>query len=212
MTHKIDVKLPTKWSEVTVAQYQKLWKVYESETEAYQAVRRSIELLGGLEHGALEQARWQDIESAHATLSWLMSDPDALTMKMPLQNTVNLNGVRYGFIPNWSMVTVGEFADLETHTQAGMFDRMEKVLSILYRPIYLEKGDSYEIELYTVSPDRQKAMLEMPMDVAIGAVLFFCNIEKALVINMEAYLANPKKILNLHRSIRSGVGTQLSMN
>lgn len=174
------ITLPTDFSEVTVSQYKRLWKVYEHEKEPYEAVRRAIETLCDLDHGALQQAHWGSIEEAAEKIGWLMQEPDVLTLKMPLKQKVKLRGIKYGFVPDWSRLTVGEFADIETYTQQGLFDKLEKILSVLYRPICKEKGDSYEIEKYEVSKRRQEAMLHLPMDVAIGAMVFFCNIERAL--------------------------------
>ena len=58
------ITLPTDFSEVTVSQYKRLWKVYEHEKEPYEAVRRAIETLCDLDHGALQQAHWGSIEEA----------------------------------------------------------------------------------------------------------------------------------------------------
>lgn len=187
------ITLPTDFSEVTVTQYKQIWRVYEKETEPYEAVRRAIETLCNLECGALQQAHWGSIEEAAEKIGWLMQEPDVLTLKMPLKQTIKHRGIKYGYIPDWSRLTVGEFADIETYTQQGLFDNLEKILSVLYRPICKEKGDSYEIEKYDVSKRRQEAMLQLPMDVAIGAMVFFCNIEKALATTSQPSLKRKQK-------------------
>lgn len=206
------VSLPEGYHEITIEQYQNVWKAYEKSTNAHESVRLAIECLGGLEQGSLQNAQWHEIEKAGELLAWFISDPDASTMKQPLQNKVKLNGRWYGFIPNWTTLTVGEFADLDTYCNQGMFDNLHVIMSILYRPIALERHDSYEIETYLPSKERKAEMLNLKMDVAIGALVFFCNIEKELAITMQRSLKRMEQMKKPRRFTASGDGTPLSTN
>lgn len=206
------VSLPEGYHEITIEQYQNVWKAYEKSMNAHESVRLAIECLGGLEPGTLKNAQWHEIEKAGELLAWFMSDPDASTMKQPLQNKVKLNDRWYGFIPNWTTLTVGEFADLDTYCNEGMFENLHIIMSILYRPIVLERHDSYEIESYLPSKERKAEMLNLKMDVAIGALVFFCNIEKELAITMQHYLNEKTQIKKPKRFTASGDGMPLSTN
>ena len=177
--------LPEGWDEVTIDQYKEVWRVYEREEEAYNAVRRAIEVLANLEANTLQHAEWKDIENAAAIIHWFLQEPDASTMKMPLQTLITHKGKRYGFIPDWTKLTVGEFADLETYCQGGTFENLHKIMGVLYREVYLETAAGYEIALYDADKKRQEDMRELTMDVAMGALVFFCNIEKELAITMQ---------------------------
>jgi hypothetical protein len=183
------ITLPDDWHEITLEQYKEVWKVYERETESYAAVRRSIEVLAGLKPGQLEHVQWADLTKATDKINWFLSEPDARTMQMPLQNIITHNNKQYGFIPDWGTLTVGEFADIETYMQESSFTNLEHIMSILYRPIALIRNDCYEIELYKPDKQRAKDMLTLPMDVVMGAFVFFCNIEKALATTTQQYLA-----------------------
>ncbi len=206
------VSLPEGYHEITIEQYQNVWKAYEKSTHAHESVRLAIECLAGLEQGALQNAQWHEIEKAGELLAWFISDPDASTLKQPLQNKIKLNGRWYGFIPNWTTLTVGEFADLDTYCNQGMFENLHIIMSILYRPIALERHDSYEIESYVPSKERKAEMLNLKMDVAIGALVFFCNIEKELAITMERSLNGKTQMKKPRRFTASGDGTPLSTN
>jgi len=206
------VTLPSDYSEITIAQYQKVWKVYEKESNAHQAVRRTIECLGNLTEGTLEQAQWKDIESAAEKIHWFLSEPDASLLRTELQNQVTLNNKQYGFIPNWSTLTVGEFADLETYCNQGMFENLHIIMSIVYRPIALTRHDSYEIERYVPSKERKQLMLNLPMDVAIGALVFFCNIEKELVSITQPYSKQKEQMNQQKQLVLNGDGMLPSMN
>lgn len=206
------VSLPEGYHEISIEQYQNVWKAYEKSTNAHESVRLAIECLGGLEQGSLQNAQWHEIEKAGELLAWFISDPDASTMKQPLQNKVKLNGRWYGFIPNWTTLTVGEFADLDTFCNEGMFENLHIIMSILYRPIVLERHDSYEIETYLPSKERKAEMLNLKMDVAIGALVFFCNIEKELAITMQHSLKRMDQMIKPRRFTANGDGTPLSTN
>lgn len=188
------VTLPDDFSEITVGQYMELWAMYEKETDAYNAQRRCIEMLSGLEPNSLQDATWDSIERASATLNWLMQDPDPFTRKMPLVRRFELKGQQYGFIPDLSKLTVGEYADLETMCSGGVFKSLEKLCAILFREVIDEKLDKYEIVNYRVSKERKKAMLDLPMNIAIGAMVFFCNTAKELISTTQHYLEKEKKV------------------
>ena len=187
------ITLPDNYSEVTVGQYMELWKMYEKEDDAYLAQRRAIETLAGLEPNALQDASWESIEQSSETLNWLISEPDPFTLKMPLIRRFELKGQQYGFIPDMSLLKVGEYADLETLCGAGVFENLNKLCAILFREVTTEKLDKYEIVSYSMSAERKKAMLELPMNIAVGAVVFFCNTARELAFTTERYLARRGK-------------------
>lgn len=204
--HTMKITLPDNYSEVTVGQYMELWKMYEKEDDAYNAQRRAIETLAGLEPNSLQNATWESIEQSSATLNWLISEPDPFTLKMPLVRRFELKGQQYGFIPDMTRLTVGEYADLETMCSSGVFESMNKLCAILFREVTTEKLDKYEIVPYSISPDRKVNMLDLPMNIAVGAIVFFCNTAKELVSTTERYLENAEKSLKAMPSIKNGDG------
>ena len=200
------ISLPNDYSQITVGQYKAIWKMYEREEDAYHAQRRCIELLADLEEGALQNASWESIEVASATLNWLIDDPDPFALKMPLINTFELHDVKYGFIPDWTKLTVGEYADLETFCKQGVFEVLEKLCAIVFRPIVSEKNDRYTIESYQPDEKRSEAMLDLPMNIAVAAMVFFSHIEKELATTMQRYLKKAAKE-NPTLFMENGVGT-----
>ena len=200
------ITLPDNYSEVTVAQYMKLWKMFEEEDDVYVSQRKCIETLAGLEPGALKDATWDSIEASSATLNWLVADPDPFTLKMPLIRRFELKGQQYGFIPDMNKLTVGEYADLETMCKGGIFDVLDKLCGILFREVTKEKLDKYEIVTYDLSPDRTRAMQDLPMNIAVAAIVFFCNTAKELIITTQRYLQKAEKASKGTLSTPSGGG------
>jgi hypothetical protein len=98
------------------------------------------------------------------------------------QPTFIFNGIKYGFIPNLDEITAGEFVDLQKYEDEfntrGI--NMYKIMSILYRPIIDEASfNHYKIEEY--SGKLNETFKEMPVDIALGAHVFFCSLGQDLL-------------------------------
>ena len=199
------ITLPDNYSEITVGQYMELWEMYESVQDAHESQRRCIELLSGLEAHSLQEATWDSLQEASEALSWLVKDPDPFTLKMPLIRRFELKGQQYGFIPDMSKLTVGEYADLETLCRGGVFGVLNKLCAILFRQVSKEKMDKYSIIAYAPSEERKEVMKDLPMNIAVAAVVFFCNTGKELILTTELFLEKQAKEAGM-RYTTSGAG------
>ncbi len=91
----------------------------------------------------------------------------------PLVRTFEHMGVTYGFNPNLSAMTVGEYADLETICQ-DLYANLVAFASVLYRPVVFKRGDAYEITPYAGVEEVESFRL-LRMEVILGALAFFLN-------------------------------------
>jgi len=100
--------------------------------------------------------------------------------------TFELNGTRYGFIPNWDEFTAGEWIDAE-QLCGDFWKNAHKVMALLFRPVTREWGNRYEIEPYTAKEDAE-AFLDMPADQVAGALLFFSTTKNELLSTLQSSL------------------------
>ncbi len=100
--------------------------------------------------------------------------------------TFELNGTRYGFIPNWDEFTAGEWIDAE-QLCGDFWNNAHKVMALLFRPVTREWGNRYEIEPYTAKEDAE-AFLDMPADQVAGALLFFSTTKNELLSTLQSSL------------------------
>ena len=122
--------------------------------------------------------------------------------------TFELNGTRYGFIPNWDEFTAGEWIDAEQMC-GDFWKNAHKVMALLFRPVTREWGNRYEIEPYTAKEDAE-AFLDMPADQVAGALLFFSTTRNALLSTLQSSLIQAAtKVATT--SGRSGGGTLSSI-
>lgn len=203
------LELPESYEEITVGQYREMWSAIQDHHDETTTARRVVEILGKLEPGALSNADYADLNTATTALRWIMDEPDPFTLEMPLHQRVYLEGVEYGFIPDWTKLTVAEYADLETFCHRGLFDYLEKAMSVMYRPVVKEGLGMYEIETYEPSKQREQVMTDCPMSVCVSAMVFFCAIQKELATTMRPSSSSPRPttIKRLIAYMRSGAGT-----
>ena len=204
---QVKIKIPESYADVTVRQYKRLMQMWNDTDDAKEAALKAVAALCDLDREVLDYADSGDVSKVIEDLLWLVKEPNPLAMTLPLQRKVKLNGVEYGFIPNWTKLTVGEFADLESYSSKNLFDNLEKALAVWYRPITKKKADdSYSIEPYEPHLTKQEKMLDMPMDVVVGAMVFFYRIERRLAIDSRlSSIRQARKTLKT-KSTTSGDG------
>ena len=95
-------------------------------------------------------------------------------------------------------ISLGEYIDLDNYLSDQ--NNIHKAMAVLYRPITHKKEDRYDIVPYD-GTRYSDDYLEMPLDVAFGAYVFFWNLNKELVeatlnyLEMEEADSDLKQIL-----------------
>ena len=202
---KIQITIPESYADVSVKQYKRMMSELKDVEEETEIAMRAVAALCDLDRKVLNYAPVDEIAKCIKAITWLIQEPDITKSNIPLQKTFVLNGVEYGFIPNWTKLTVGEFADIESYT-SDTYNNLEKIMAVLYRPVTQKKADeSYSIEPYEPHHTKQEAMLNCKMDVVIGAMVFFYHIGREFVKDMPHYFKNQKN-KKVTRSTQNGVG------
>ena len=88
-------------------------------------------------------------------------------------------------IPNLSDITYGENKDITTFLTD--WSTIHLAMSVLFRPIVRTANGTYEIEKYVGIADRE-LMRQMPLDVVLGANLFFYRLLEELLKAIPNYL------------------------
>jgi hypothetical protein len=149
------------------------------------------------------------------TFNYAHYSPPRQTLK-PSSDQKNISDKQisnFGFIPNLEDMTFGEYTDLDTYITD--WDNMHKAMAVLYRPIK-KKGlnGTYEIEEYNGSITYSEVMKFAPLDVCLGATVFFYNLGNELLKATIAYLEKDTEVQNIlqnQTSDKSGDGIVQSM-
>jgi len=179
---KINIKVPESLSEITLEQYQKFDKLIH-ENEASEFVnQKTIEIFCGIDLKDVARIRLADVNELLEHLNKI------LQQRTPLINTFKLGSKEYGFIPKIEDITSGEYIDLENYLSD--VSNLHKAMAILYRPIISKSHNIYLIEEYESSDKYSDVMKQMPLDVALGSMVFFWTLFNDCVSGLMDFIHN----------------------
>ena len=205
---KVEIQIPSNLSEVTLEQYQKFTKLNtEANQDSSFLMHKTVEIFCNL--------NLQDIAKVKFTyVQEILNDINNLfDKKQDLIPTFTHRGIEYGLIPVLDDMTLGEYVDLDENFTD--WDTMHKAMAVLYRPVTFKKGDRYQIEEYS-GLDNAETMKQIPLDVVMGCMFFFWNLNEELLKTTLNYLNQeiPKELTTeqLQTLVKSGGGINQSMD
>ena len=107
-----------------------------------------------------------------------------MSQETPHTTQFELEGVKYGFIPDLSQMSLGEYIDLEEALKETK--SFHKAMSVMYRPIVKSFSNLYTVETYDASVERQEIMKSAPLGIASSAVVFFLSYRKRVTSGFPA--------------------------
>lgn len=203
---KLNILVPEHLKEITLEQYQKFAKLNTKENEGSAfLLHKMIEVFCNLDLKDIATIKYKDVQKITLQLNKVF---DKKTELIP---TFKLKGIEYGFVPELDEITLGEYIDLDNYL--GDWDNMHKAMAVLYRPINFKKNNKYHIEDYKGS---NSIMLDMPLDIALGAMVFFWSLNEELLQITLNYLNKeiPNNLTSQQKEAleKSGIGINQSMD
>ena len=203
---KLQITIPTTLSEITLEQYQKFLSIAKDNPDGEFIQHKMVEIFCNIDLKDAAKISYKDVNEITTNLSNLF------TQKYELKKTFKLGDTEFGFITNLDEITLGEYTDLDKYISD--WDMMHNAMAVLYRPITKKLKDKYQIEEYNGSYTYCDAMKFAPVDVVLGAVVFFYTLGNELLKSTIVYLENNKEfqnIVNNHNLEVNGVGIHHSM-
>ena len=186
---KVNLIIPNKWEDITISTYQKYLKIQESKAKDRNKVIKSLSLLCNTSEDIVKKMAYKDLVDIMGIVSELIdSEPDSTSFK----KTFKLDGDEYGFIPNMSKLTTGEYIDLESYCKEPI-ENLHIIMSILYRKITFKRNEKYAIEPYDPDKFKEELFKDCPMDVALSSLGFFLTLGERLARISHNYLKKQKK-------------------
>ena len=197
---KIKLNVPEDLSEITLSQYQRWIKIVDKQDEIgtfYQ--QKMVEIFCNAELQHIMQMRVKDIEEITTHLDNLFNQ------KPEFKALFRLEDEEFGFIPKLDDMTFGEYVDLDNYL--SNWSRMDSAMAVLFRPVVYKRKGKYLIEDYVSS--EQYDLSDMPLDVVLGALIFFCDLKNELLKHILNYLKT-QDIVDIPQSLKdlleSGIG------
>ena len=207
---KTEIVIPTSLSEIPLKSYQEFMKVVEKSNDEEFIGQKTIEIFCGLKMKDVVKVKWSDVKSLTLHLN------EIFKAKPKFQATFKIDNTEFGFIPNLEDMTFGEYIDLESNISS--VETFHKAMAVMYRPITKKVKDRYEIFEYTGTDEFSDVMKFAPLNVVLGATLFFSTLGSDLVqhtlTSLEKEIQKNPKIMTLAKErnlIKDGDGTIQSM-
>jgi len=207
---KTEIVIPTSLSEIPLKSYQEFIKVVEKSNDDEFIGQKTIEIFCGLKMKDVVKVKWSDVKSLTLHLN------EIFKAKPKFQATFKIQDTEFGFIPNLEDMSFGEYIDLESNI--SNVETFHKAMAVMYRPITKKVKDRYEIFEYKGTDEFSDVMKYAPLNVVLGATVFFSTLGSDLVqhtlTSLEQEIQKNPKIMTLAKErnlIKDGDGTIQSM-
>jgi hypothetical protein len=223
---RLKLTIPRTLADITLGQYQDYMKVVDevkkgkkedeelSSGEIEWLNKKTLQIFCGVElketynvpltafMAALEQVERCFAQDTPLVRDWIIKD---------------INGVeqRMGFIPDLEKMSFGEYVDLDGFL--GDWSQMHKAMAILFRPVRYASKELYRIEEYKGKETLDTyadVMKLMPVNIALGAVVFFYRLGAKLLDATMSYLENQPEVSSHFRETlpNGGAGIRASLH
>jgi hypothetical protein len=205
---QVEINVPDSLSEIKLEQYQKFQALNTDEnSESPFLLQKMIEIFCNLNLKEVATIKYKSVQVIVEHLNKVFS------VKTDLKNTFKLKGVEYGFIPVLDDMSLGEYIDLDNYI--GDWDNMHKAMNVLFRPIENKRGVKYNVIEYG-KQDNSQVLKDMPLDIVLGAMVFFYHLNNELLTITLSYLEeemHQEMTLEQRQTLeRSGLGINQSMD
>ena len=205
---EFQISIPTKLSEVKLSQYQKFLQIAKDNEDSELLHQKMVQIFCGIDLKDVAEIRYKDVLEITASLGLMFENKNHRFI-----NRFKMGGVDFGFIPNLEDISFGEYTDLDTYLSD--WKQMNKAMAVLYRPIKKNGlNGTYEIEKYNGSITYSDVMKHAPLDVVLGANVFFYNLGNELLSSTMDYLEKDKEVMTIlhrHNLQEDGAGIVQSM-
>lgn len=171
---ELEVSVPQQLSSIKLEQYQRYLaiakNVDEEEKDNEFLNLKALEIFCGLSLKDSYNLPVSMFESVLVQVSRCFQEKTDLVQRFKMTGSDGVTA-EFGFIPNLDKMTFGEYIDLESYISD--WDNMHKAMAVMYRPIVAGKKHLYEIEPYEGSERWADVMKDAPVNVALGAMVFF---------------------------------------
>lgn len=161
---------------MSIENYVKIFKVKDIFTEEYFAAK----LINIVTGAPLDKLLETDYEEITFLTTQILSLIPQETPKFV--DRFELEGVSYGFFPDWKGLTFAEYMDMDTISTKKpeeLYDLLHILCAIMYRPIVKERSThDFDIEKYDVKSMTIRAELfkkHLDVKYILGAQFFFIN-------------------------------------
>ena len=179
---KLSFNIPESFDELNLGRYQRLMAVLKKDEDVHD-IEKVIRILNCITDIPKRQLYGLDMKSIGKLGKHLTTFLETVPTD-ELKHFIEIEGVEYGFHPQLSEITMGEWVDIDTYIGQGVEENLHKIMSVLYRPIVEKDGDLYCIEEYKPCQKRQELFKnKLKVGDFYGVSVFFSDLGRELLTN-----------------------------
>lgn len=181
---QIELSVPTTLNDMTLGQYQRYMKIVEDNKEnADEFINlKLIEIFCNVSLKDVLSIPAKDAERVLGIIGKAFEEQPKLIRRF------DLLGVDMGFEPQLESIALGAYIDVEDNISD--WQTMHKAMAALYRPVNFSQKDKYTVAPYEPSDEVSALMRDMPLDVAMSAMVFFYDLGMELLKAIPSYIQN----------------------
>jgi hypothetical protein len=160
---------------ISIDHYIKIFKIKDLFSDDYFAAKL-LNIVTGAPVEDLLESDYQEVEYLAAYVMSLLP----IEKKQPFIDRFQIDGVHYGFFPNWKDLSFAEYVDMDTISTKQpdeLLQMLHILAAVMYRPIVQEKSEhDFKIEKYDVESMQERSELfnkKLDIKVILGAQFFF---------------------------------------
>ena len=187
---KIDEKEYELKDYISIEDYSNIFKVKDLFTDQYFAAK-VVNLITGC---PIEDLLKSDYEQVNYLATYIISLVP-MDKNIPFVDRFEIDGIHYGFFPNWRDLTFAEFVDIDTISTKEpkeLLNMLHILAAIMYRPIDHEISEhNFLIEEYDLKTMIKRSELfkkKLNVRYVLGAQRFFTKLEKRFSLYTQASL------------------------
>jgi hypothetical protein len=188
---EVKLTIPDRWSDITIETYQKYVEIQESKDNDKKKIIKSLSLLCNTTPFVVKKMAYKDLLEIMGIIKKMI---DTEPGKEEFRKTFMFKNEEYGFCPNLSGISTGEYIDLETYCKEPI-KNLHIIMSILYRKVTFKRNSRYAIEVYNPQEFKEELFKDCPMDIALSSLGFFLTLGNKLAKISHSFLqAQVKKL------------------
>lgn len=175
-----DISIPSTLNDIKLGEWQKFIDIQEGNKDNDDAnfiSLKALQIFCGVKLKDSYKIPLSSFDGIIKHLTEILSSPTPRINRFELKGTDGVT-VEFGLIPNLDKMSYGEYQDLESYIYD--YKTLHKAMAVLYRPLSWSSGDRYKIHPYKGTEELSHVMKEMPVDVALGAKVFFYRLARKL--------------------------------
>jgi hypothetical protein len=184
---QFEVTVPTEWKDITIAEYQRYLQIAKSKRKTRDD--EIIAMFCKIDKELIKKLKLKDKKILVDKVNKFVNSKNELE----LEKRIEFKGKVYGFVPNLSRITTGEFVDIEEYGK-NINENLHRIMSVLYREVDNEVGKFYSVKPYDPDELEIDKFKELPMSTTLSAIDFFFRLGRNLLEDLNNYSREVKKM------------------